>query len=250
MPHPDWNSLPPIPVPLASNRHPIIVGHRGARGLAPENTLSAFQVAANLAIDGVEFDVQRAADGHLIVFHDETVERCTDGQGAVESLTLDEIKQLDAGSIYAEAFHGERIPTLCEVFDFLRPTNLLVFLEIKNPWRYPGIEEQIIQLIRKYDLVSRTQIRSFYHPSLHTCYQIAPEIAISELWFHQIPTEYNFKTINVLYSLYTPETLKRLHEDGLQATAWTVNEVDIARQLIHDGIDGLTTDFPDRMLQL
>ncbi|HEX3052965.1 MAG TPA: glycerophosphodiester phosphodiesterase family protein [Aggregatilineaceae bacterium] len=250
MPRPDWNSLPSIPVSLASNRHPIIVGHRGARGLAPENTLSAFQVAANLAIDGVEFDIQRTADGHLIVFHDETVERCTDGQGAVENLTLDALKQLDAGSKYSDVFRGERIPTLRELFDFLCATNLLVFLEIKDPWRYPGIEGQIIQLIREYDLVSRTQIRSFYHPSLHICYQLAPEIALSELWFHQIPTEFNFKTINALYSLYTSKTLAHLHENGLQATAWTVNEIDIARQLVHDGIDGLTTDFPDRMLQL
>jgi len=250
--NPDWSSLKPMPVSRVSSRHPIIVGHRGASGLAPENTLAAFQVAADLRVDGVEFDVQRTADGHLIVFHDDTVERTTNGTGAVGQFTLAEIQSLDAGSHFDPRFTGERVPTLRETFDFLRQTNLLLFVELKDPWRYPGMEAETAALIRTYDLVDRVQVRSFYHPSLHTLYEIAPEIAISELWADHLPTdeEVTFKTINAYYPLYTPENLAHIHRRGQQATAWTVNAIEVAQALIAAGIDGLTTDVPDRMLAL
>lgn len=249
---PDWNTLPGIPKSRGSGRKPVIVGHRGARGLAPENTLAAFRVAADLRVDGVEFDVQRTRDGHLIVIHDETVDRTTDGTGDVAAFTLDEIKRLDAGAKFAPEFAGEPVPTLGEVFDLLEPTGLLFFVEIKDPSRYPGIEQQIADLIRAYGLVDRVQVRSFEHPSLHLLYGLAPEIPISELWYERIPAknETRFKTINVLYSLYTPENLVQIHQRGQQATAWTVNDLDAARRLMAAGIDGLTTDYPDRLLTL
>lgn len=249
---PEWSNLLPMPASRVSKRRPVVVGHRGARALAPENTLAAFQVAVDLRADGVEFDVQRTADGHLIVFHDETLDRTTDGTGPVESRTLDEIKRLDAGRHFEARFQGERIPTLRETFDLLRPTGLLIFLELKDPWRYQGMEAETIALIREYRLEDRVQIRSFYHPALHLCYGLAPEIAISELWADRLPTAdaVVFKTINAFYPLYTAENLAEIHARGQQATAWTVNDENAARQLIAAGIDGLTTDVPDRMIAL
>ncbi|MBN1967223.1 MAG: glycerophosphodiester phosphodiesterase [Anaerolineae bacterium] len=249
---PAWDSLLPVPKSLVSDRQTLIIGHRGARGLAPENTLVAFQVAADLRIDGVEFDAQRTKDGHLVVFHDENVARVTPSEGLIPEMTLAEVKALDAGIKFDPRFSGEPVPTLDEAFAFLRQTDLLLFLELKEPWRFPGIEAQIIEAIRRYDLVERIQLRAFYHDALHIVHKLAPEISLSELWLDRIPNddEVTLKTIDVLHTLYTPENIAHIHARGQQATAWTVNELDDARRLIAAGLDAIATDFPDRMLAL
>ncbi|MBN1680909.1 MAG: glycerophosphodiester phosphodiesterase [Anaerolineae bacterium] len=248
----NWKSKLVMPVSRMSDRKPIIVGHRGARGLAPENTLAAFRVAAELGIDGVEFDVQRTQDGHLVVIHDEDVERTTNGQGRIAELTLAELRRLDAGAWFDDSYRGEGVPTLHDVFEMLRPTGLLLFIELKSPWLYQGMESALAQMIREFDLVDRVQVRSFFHPVLHAMAQVAPEISLSSLWFDRVPSddEVAFKTIDVLFTLYTPQVIAHIHRRGQQATAWTVNDPDDARRLIEAGIDGLATDFPDRLLPL
>lgn len=249
---PAWDTLKPMPASLASDRKPMIIGHRGAKGLAPENTLAAFQTAVDLGIDGVEFDIQRTQDGQLIVFHDEDVERTTDGSGPVENMTLAQVKALDAGTKFDPTFAGERIPTLDDAFEFLRQTDLLLFIEMKEPWRFPGIEAEVIEAIRRHDLVERVQMRSFYHDSLYEFYALAPELALSALWLDRLPEddEVTFKTINGLYLHYTADVIAHVHERGQIATAWVVNELDDARNLIAWGIDGITTDYPDQLLTL
>jgi glycerophosphoryl diester phosphodiesterase len=249
---PAWDTLKPMPASLVSDRRPLIIGHRGAKGLAPENTLAAFQVAADLGIDGVEFDVQRTQNGHLIVFHDDTVDRTTDGTGKIETLSLNAIKALDAGRNFDPKFQGERIPTLREAFEFLRATPLLLFIELKEPWRFPGIEAEVVALIREYDLVEQVQVRSFYHDALHAIYHLAPEIALSGLWLDRLPSddEVTFKTINALAILYTAENIAHIHQRGQLATAWVVNDLVLARELMVAGIDGLTSDYPDQLLGL
>lgn len=250
--HPRWETLRPMPRSRASDRHPIIVGHRGAQGLAPENTLPAFQAAADLRIDGVEFDIQRCQDGHLVVYHDESVEQTTNGTGRIEHLTLAELQALDAGSHFDPRFAGERIPTLDAVLDLLRGTDLLLFIEIKSPWLYPGIEADLARAIHTYDLLDRCQVRSFYHPSLLALHTIDPDIPLSGLWFDHLPLDEEplFRTVNALYLLYTPENIARLHTRDQQVTAWTVDDLDDARRLMEAGIDGLTTNYPDRLLVL
>lgn len=242
--------MKPMPTSPFPGRRTMIVGHRGASGLAPENTLPAFQKALDLQVDGVEFDVQRSADGELILFHDEELDRTTNGQGNVWELTLDQLQQLDAGSWFDAGFAGTRILTLREFLTFMRDKACLLFLEIKDPFRYPGIEGEIATLIREFDLIERTQVRSFFHESLHRLHEIAPEIALSELWFSEFPEKLTYPTLNLLHLLYTPENIVQAHAKGYRATAWTVNEGDRAQELIAAGIDGLTTDFPDRLLPL
>ncbi len=249
---PAWDTIRPMPQSRVSTRRPIIIGHRGAAGLAPENTLVAFQLALDLNIDAIEFDVQRSKDGALIVFHDEDVSRVTDGTGKLWDMTLAEIKALDAGIRSGEQFRGERIPTLEEVFDFLRQTDQVLMIEMKEPWRYPGIEAAVVEQIRKYDLIERIQIRSFYHDSLHAIHRIAPDIALSELWLDRLPRDEDviYKAVNANHNLYTVETIARLHRRGVQVTAWTVDDLDEARRLKDAGIDGLTTNVPDQLLAL
>ena len=164
---PPWDELAPFPASRVSDRTPMIVGHRGAAGLVPENTLAAFQVAADLRINDVEFDVQCTRDGHLVVFHDNEVDRVTDGSGLIYDMTLDEVKRLDAGRAFYARFRGERVPTL-------RDTDLLLMVELKDPWRFPGVEADVAHLIREYGLADRASVRSFYHSTLHAMFRIAP----------------------------------------------------------------------------
>ena len=249
---PHWDQLAPMPESRNLQGRPMIVGHRGAKGLAPENTLAAFQVAADLGIDGVEFDVQRTKDGQLIVFHDEDVARVSDRTSSILELTSDEIKQLDVGSLFAPEFKGTPPPTLAEAFDLFKQTDLLLFLELKEPWRYPGIEAEVAAVIRDYDLVERIQVRSFYHDALYAVHAVAPEIPLSELWLDRLPTdeEVTFNTVDAPYILLQADEIARLHAHGQHVTAWVVSELSDAQRLIEAGIDSITTDYPDRLLTL
>ncbi len=231
-------------------QRPLIIGHRGAMGLAPENTLVAVQRAIDLGVDGVELDVRRTADGFLVVFHDEDVDRTTNGSGMLHQLSLKEVKALDAGSSFDARFAGERVPTLREVFDLLQACDVMVHLELKDAWVHQGIEQQVIDLIREYGLVERVEIHSFYLPALHTAYQLAPDIFISELWYHKLPDddETHFKAIGALYELHSVETIAQIHQRGQRVWAWTVNDVETAQWLIAAGVDGMTTDYPDQLL--
>ncbi len=248
---PAWDTILPMPASRVSTRKPIIIGHRGAAGLAPENTLEAFQVAVDLAIDGIEFDVQRSKDDVLVVFHDEDLARVTNGTGKLWDRTLAELKALDF-VIQHDDYHNVRIPTLREAFELLRASEQLLMIELKEPWRYPGIEEQLVALIREFDLVERSQVRTFYHDALHAIHRLAPEVAVSELWLDRVPQadEVTYKTVNCHHVLCTAENVARLHRRGVQVTAWTVNELDDARRLIAMGVDELTTNYPDRLLTL
>ncbi len=249
---PPWERLHPMPTSRVSTRRPILVGHRGMKGSAPENTLAAFRAAAAAGINGVEFDVQRTKDGCLIVFHDENLERLTRAKGQLQDLTWDEIKDLEVGSSFSADFDGERIPTLRQAFEYLRQTDLLLFIELKEPWRYKGIEAALVALIREYDLVPRVQVRSFYHDALYEVYRLAPEISLSGLWLDRLPEddEVTFKTVNAFYPLLTPENIAHMHARGQQVTAWVVDDVETARALIAAGIDGITSDHPELLLPL
>lgn len=245
-------TLKPMPCSLASQRPTQLVGHRGASGLAPENTLAAFQVAADLRLDGVEFDVQRSSDGHLVVVHDDELDRTSDGHGPVGEKTLAQLQALDAGSWFERRFMGERIPTLAQVFDLLKPTPLLLYVELKDPARYPGMEAQVADLIRQYGLAERCQVRSFDHDSVRRFQALAPDIATSELWYERMPApEQTFTgTVDVYHGFLTAENIAASHAAGVAVTAWTVNEVELAQRLIAWGLDALATDYPDQMLGL
>jgi glycerophosphoryl diester phosphodiesterase len=242
----------PMPKSRISERKPIIVGHRGALSLAPENTIPAFEAALNAGADGVEFDVQRTVDGHLVVFHDEDVARVSDGTGMMPQMTLAELKALDVGLYFGERFRGTRIPTLIELFDWAKSNDLLLFLELKEPYRFPGIEQQVADLIKEYDFADRLQVRSFYHASLLQMNKIAPEIAISELWLNHVPwfAEVVYKTVNLMYSAYTESNIKQFHEWGREVTAWVVDDLEAVQQLKDWGIDGITTNNPEHILKI
>ena len=133
----------------------LIYGHRGASGYAPENTLEAFRLAMEMGADGFELDVHLSQDGELVVIHDESVDRTTDGTGFVRDLTLAQLKALDASN-HMPAYRGARIPTLGEVYDLIRDTHHIVNVEIKtDECFYPGIEKKCIALAQEKNVEDR-----------------------------------------------------------------------------------------------
>ncbi len=249
---PTFQDLKPMPVSCMSNRKPIIVGHRGAAALAPENTPPAFEAALYAGADGIEFDVQRTTDGHLVIFHDEEVARTSNGVGFLPDMSLKQLQALDVGGWFDGRFRGTRVLTLRELFDWIRGNNLLLFLELKEPFRFAGIEQQVADLIREYDFVERTQVRSFYHKHLHEFHRIAPEIPISELWRTHLPDrdEITYRTINIMAGFYNRKAIADFHGWERTVTAWVVDDLDMARQLSGWGIDGITTNNPLHILKL
>jgi glycerophosphoryl diester phosphodiesterase len=232
---------------------PLVIGHRGAAGLAPENTLAAIQTAIDLGVDAVEFDIHRTSDGELVVIHDNDVDRTTDGEGFVRNLTLAEIKTLDAGSWFGDDFAGEPVPTVRDVFDMVQDDDVLLFIELKDPFLYTGIEDDLVELINEYGYEDRAHILSFYHRSLNVIRDLNPDLVLSGLWTES-PSEdgEGFDVVNARYTMLTrpAEFIESYHAQGIEVMVWTVNDVATMIPLIEAGIDGITTDYPDRLLDL
>jgi glycerophosphoryl diester phosphodiesterase len=141
-------------------KKPFIIGHRGASSLAPENTLASFRKAHDLGAEMIELDVHRTKDGHLVIMHDDTVDRTTGSHGAVKDLTLEEIRQLDAGSWFSPEFKGEKVPTFDEVLEWAKG-KVKIDIEIKNSVQYPGIEKDIIDRLKAMNMDRDVIITSF-----------------------------------------------------------------------------------------
>lgn len=161
----------------------INFAHRGAAGYYPENTMLAFAKALELGATGIETDVQMTRDGELVLIHDETLQRTAGTPEWVKDLTLAEIKQREAGSWFREEFAGERIPTLEELLDLVRNTDTIVNLELKTGVvLYPGIEQKVLDTVRRFGLSERIIISSFNHYSLVECKKLAPDIRTGILY--------------------------------------------------------------------
>lgn len=250
---------------------PLVIAHRGGAGLWPENTLHAFRHAAELGVDVLELDVHGTRDGHLVVIHDSTVDRTTNGTGAVKELSLAELQALDAGYAWSvdggENFpyrdQGIRIPALAEVFSSLPRTRML--LEIKPA--EPAVAKTLGQLIRDHDMTDRVLVASFDAAVMRQFRRLYPEIATSGA-SREVRGFYvlHLARLGRIYtppmaSLDVPEYqegryiatrafVDAAHERKLHVHVWTVNEVEAMQRLLDNGVDGITTDYPDRLLQL
>ena len=139
-----------------------VLAHRGYSGKAPENTMAAFELALAAGADGLELDVHITKDGEVVVIHDHTLERTTNGRGRVEELTYSELAQFDAGSWFGEEFRGQRLPKLSEVCELIRGTDKIFNVELKTGVGFQTLTEKVAELIVAYDLVHKTIISSFY----------------------------------------------------------------------------------------
>ena len=160
----------------------LVYGHRGASGAAPENTLEAFGLAARMGADGVELDVHICRSGELVVAHDETVDRVSDGTGYIRDLTLSELKRLRFNRTHPE-YENARIPLLSEVFGLLRPTGLGINIELKNSIvDYPDLEKKVLDAADREFSLSRVIFSSFNHHSMLRMKQLAPSVPCGLLY--------------------------------------------------------------------
>lgn len=235
----------------------LVIAHRGDSKNAPENTIAAFKRAMELGADGIELDVQLTKDGHLVVIHDETVDRTTNGEGFVKDFTLEEIKKLDAGIKFGEKFAGERIPTLYEVFELIEDKDFLVNIEIKSGIvLYPGIEEKLIKAIKEYNFEERVIISSFNHYSLRDVKKMAPHLKIGLLYQCGLVEPWHMALRMEAYSLHPfyfniiPELVEGCKKNGVKLFPWTVDRKEDMERMLKAGVDGIITDDPETLINL
>ena len=233
----------------------LILGHRGARGHAPENTMASFQAALDMGADGIELDVQMTKDGKVVVCHDHSLERTSNGSGWLVEHTREELRALDFGSWFSPQFAGEKIPTLREVLKWAAPTRLIVNVEIKNgPVIYEGIEEKVSALIRECRMVERVIVSSFYHPSLLKMKQLDPMIKTGLLyasrpvdpWLQLRVTDTD--NLHPLWHYVDAAWASGTRPHGAKIFTWTINELRDWEHIKNMGVDGIMTDYPDRFV--
>ncbi|MET3211426.1 UNVERIFIED_CONTAM: glycerophosphoryl diester phosphodiesterase [Paenibacillus sp. PvR008] len=235
----------------------INFAHRGASGVCPENTMVAFRHALELGATGIETDVQRTRNGHLVLIHDESLERTTGSPLDVRDITLEELNTLDAGGWFDEKFRGERVPLLDELLELAQSSDAIINLELKNSiYLYPGMEEEVIAAVRRFELEERVIISSFNHESLALCAQLAPEIKTGALYIEIMvrPSEYagqfGVTALHAYKHSVTPEGVSEALAAGMVYHPWTVNEPEEMQQLLEAGVSGIITDYPDRLAHL
>lgn len=232
----------------------LILAHRGASKIAPENTESAFRKALEIGVDGIELDVHLTKDKKLVVIHDERVDRTTKGIGYVKDLTLKEIKKLDAGSYFSPQFVGEKILTLEETLAIIKDCKL-INIEIKNNIiKYDGIEEIIIDKIRKSKLTNKIICSSFNHYSIYRIKKIAPDIKTGLLYGSCIyqPWVYakriGVNAIHPYYHSISSDIVKLCHDNKIKVNVWTVDDREIIFKMIKNQVDAIITNLPDMAL--
>lgn len=250
---------------------PLVFAHRGGGGLYPENTLGAFEYSAKIGVDVLELDVHSTSDGTLVVMHDRTVDRTTDGRGKVNELTLAELKKLDAGFKFSNdggktfpfRSKGITIPTLQEIFDTLPQMTF----NVEPKQAEPSITQPLCEMIRARNMAEKVIVGSFRQMAIDEFRQACPEVATSAtpgeateflakykvglgesytppMQALQIPQ--NVGSINIV----TKEFIETARKLNLQVHVWTINDPNDMRRLIDLGVDGIMTDYPDRMLEI
>jgi glycerophosphoryl diester phosphodiesterase len=237
----------------------LIWAHRGASQSAPENTLAAFDLAIRQQADGIELDVQRTADGILVVAHDEDCQRVTGAAGLVSQLTLAGLRQLNFAATQPTAGFMT-LPTLAEVFDLVRPSSLTINIELKNTLNlYPGMEEQVLQLAVEHQMQDRIQLSSFNHYSLVEAQRLiqAMRLAIPcgplydcglvEPW--QYAGRYHFAAIHPHFgNLRIPGLVEQCHAAGIAVNTWTIDQSVPIGLALRLGVDAIITNVPDQAI--
>jgi glycerophosphoryl diester phosphodiesterase len=227
------------------------IAHRGASGRFPENTLKAFAAAIDAGAQMCELDVQLTRDDVLVVIHDETVDRTTDGLGAVRSMNLSELKRLDAGVRFGRDFQGERIPTLDEVIA-LADGRCGLNIELKGA----GVERKVCELLVERRALGTAMISSFDWDALAIVRHFEPRVRVG-LLATQWPVrlvgaafELKAESINPRSDIVTEDLCIAAHERNLSVYTWTVDDPAEMRRLIAFGVDGIMTNYPERLREL
>ncbi|MEJ2013385.1 MAG: glycerophosphodiester phosphodiesterase family protein [Anaerolineales bacterium] len=235
-----------------------MIAHRGASAFAPENTLAAFRRAEEIGAHGIELDAKLSADGCVVVHHDLTLERTTNGEGLLRKKTLAELRQLDAGSHFDPRFRGEQIPTLEEVFTNAGP-KLLINVELTNYGSmYDKLVPAVAKLIRRYRLETRVLLSSFSPIALLQANHLCPDVRTGLLVQSGGP-QFLWKCMEAVIphdDLHPPdkivdgELLRTQHDHGRYVRVWTVNEPGRVAELAVLGVDAIISDDPKMVLDV
>jgi glycerophosphoryl diester phosphodiesterase len=235
-----------------------VIAHRGFSGAAPENTLAAVRAAIRIEADMVEIDVTLTADNHVVVIHDETVDRTTNGAGEASNFTLAEIQKLDAGSWFDPAFAGEAVPALDEVLVEVEG-RILLNVEIKSEAVARGVVGRVVSAIREHGMMGQVVVSSFSPDALAEMHAVAPEIRTAVLYnkdVHEgldaveIVTDLGATVFNIKRQRLTRRVLRRCREHQIPVGVYTVNEPSRMRRLVKKRIDAIFTDHPDRLIEI
>lgn len=247
--------------------YPKIVGHRGAAGLAPENTLIAFQKAMEIGVDLIELDLHVSKDGNLVVIHDSNIERTTDGEGEIEDLSLEQIKTFDAGSWFGEDFKNESIPLFEEVLDLVDKKCMLL-VELKWPKKgvYKRLVPKLIEVLKRKGYEEQVIIQSFERTYLEEIINSEPTITCHQLIFGKssfLPIYFDTSielrkfrpikgvaSINMFYAYANKTFIQKNEENNIQTGVFTVNKETDMMRTASLGVDYLITDHPEVAKQL
>lgn len=242
---------------------PAVIAHRGLSSRYPENTLASISAALDEGVDMIEVDVAQTADHVPVILHDLSLNRTTNGKGNVHEVLLKDLKLLDAGSWFNSEFSKERVPTLKEVLELVNG-RCTILLEIKAGRKiFPGIERNIAKTIREYNASEWVIAQSFENDVLKKFRSVFPDLRLHKLVTGNLPglplhidskvklgriTRYKtFDAINISHRLLNKRKLKKIRERGQKVFVWTVNTEEDMERIIRMGVDGIITDYPDRL---
>ncbi|MCD2501350.1 glycerophosphodiester phosphodiesterase [Clostridium sp. NSJ-145] len=226
--------------------------HRGFSSKYPENTLLAFEKAIEVGVDGMEFDVQLTKDGEIVIIHDETIDRTSNGSGRVKDFTYEELLQYDFSASFTGQFGYIKIPLLREYFDLVKDTEIISNIELKNSvYDYEDLEEKVYELIVEYGLDKKVIISSFNHESIIKMKKIDSEIKcgfLSDCWMIEpgkYTKAYGIECFHPAGYYLTGEKVKAIHNEGIEVNVWLGKEPMDYRKLIDMEIDVLISNDPD-----
>jgi glycerophosphoryl diester phosphodiesterase len=241
------------------SHRPLILAHRGARRRAPENTMAAFRLAAEMGADGIELDVQLCKDGEAVIIHNHTVDETTDGEGRVKDFTLAELQELDAGGWYAAQFAGQRVPTLAQVLHELGP-RLTLNIELKTvALRSDGLEAEVVRLVEDTGAVHRVTVSSYNPVALWRVRRLNPYISTGILYAPDLPRYLRNRWLQPLvrptalhprWDMIDEQAVAAAHRQGLKVIPWTCDEPDAMRRLVGWEVDAIITSRPDLLYDL
>jgi glycerophosphoryl diester phosphodiesterase len=233
--------------------NPVIFAHRGASSDAPENTLAAFDLAHRQGAEAIELDAKLTADGQVVVIHDQTVDRTTQGSGRVKEMSLTQLKELDAGSHFDMRFKGEPIPTLDEVFAAFGQ-KLFINVELTNyASLLDALPAEVAGLVKQHGLSHRVMFSSFNPIALLRIHRLLPETPVGLLalpgnsgaWARSWPGRIiPYQALHPALDDVTPDLVEKCHRLGKRVFVWTVNQVEDMRRLMEMKVDGIFTDDP------
>ena len=234
-------------------RRIIVIAHRGASGIAPESTRAAIREAVRAGADMIELDVHMTRDGRLVVFHDDRLERTTNGRGRVAQARYVQLARLDAGGWFHPRFAGERIVLVSQALR-LAPKRVRINLELKRTPRRRALLRRVMQVLRRARAARRVVLSSF---DLRLLEPLRASRVAFALINRRNPDRSLAQAVRLgcaawhpVHTLVTPRRIQRAHAAGLRVHAWTVDDRRRARQLARWGVDGIVTNHPERLRSL